>query len=401
MTGISQELDVRRTKKELLHTDELALYIHVPFCIKRCAYCDFYSTKDTGIETVRAYVAATVTAISAAEEMFSDAKVPTIYFGGGTPAMLGLRILDVLDAVRGAFTVLPDAEITIEANPGSLDPEILEQWMNAGVTRISLGVQSFDKDTLRLLGRGHTVDDIMRAVSLLDDAGSTFSIDLMCGVPKTRDSQWRDQIEMAIACEPDHISIYPLTVEEGTAYAEKLEAGELILPESTEVADQMQQAKRMLQDAGYEHYEVANYAKPGKRSRHNVGYWKGRQYFGIGPSAASMLNHSDGSRFRGVAHETLDAFLENPIRMNYEQWSLVEHLDAKQVQREDLMLGMRMSDGVSIADVEMADLRDDFEKLVSHGLVTRNEQQDRYVPTESGWLLGNEIFATIWCSGQD
>ena len=374
----------------------IGIYIHVPFCISRCYYCDFYSTTDLRVEYVKDYVDAVIESLQARSVHFEGLAVQTIYFGGGTPAILGRHLVDIIDAIHECYYVADNVEITIEANPGSLSPDIVNEWVGSGVSRISLGVQAFDPAVLKAIGRSHTVDDTMRSLAFLDEVDVAVSIDLMCGLPQQDLGKWRAQIDMAIACEPDHISVYPLTVEEGTAMHTMVNDGSLTIPEPDEVAEQMDVADHALQSAGYEHYEIANYAKPGKRSRHNVGYWSAIPYLGIGPSAASMLTNKDGSRRRGIAHSTIESFIADPILMDTHKWSEYEELTPQEARCEDLMLGMRMMEGVESFEVGANGLEEVFESLCSKGLVEFDEENERYRPTDIGWLLGNEIFGEIW-----
>ena len=374
----------------------IGLYIHVPFCLRRCSYCDFYSLTDTRKERVEAYVESVKESLAAWSPSCRGHLVGTIYFGGGTPAMLGRYICDIIEEIRSHFELADQIEITVEANPGSLSGDIVGEWVEAGVNRISLGVQSFDKDALKLLGRSHTVDDTMRALALLDEHEVAVSIDLMCGIPNQDQDAWRAQLEMGIACDPDHLSIYPLTFEEGTDLAQRVASEAIIAPDADEVALQMEMARDLLTDDGYHHYEVANYAKPGRESRHNLGYWQAVPYVGIGSAAASMLNCEDGSRIRGINHASLDAFLGDPQRVEATRFDEVEILSAEEAAREDLMLGMRLMQGVDAVPVRQTGLEDVFEQLCGAGLVRRCGDPGRYQPTPAGWLLGNEIYGAIW-----
>ena len=400
-------------KPNLAPTGGIGLYIHAPFCAKRCSYCDFYSTTDVRVERVGRYVEAVQRELREWSMCCTAATISTIYFGGGTPSLLGHHITRILETIGACFTVQADAEITVEANPGSLDHDILMQWVASGVNRISLGVQSFDKEVLKVLGRGHSIDDTMKALSLLDETGVEVSIDLMCSVPCQDTSAWRAQLEMAIACEVGHISVYPLTLEKNTLLARQVAAGQITLPDDEEGADQMMLAHELLGEAGFEHYEVSNYARPYKRARHNMGYWTGVPYLGIGPSAASMVPLDDGTRLRAIAHTTLDHFIRASDQKQkadrpqdnsvlslsaLEWWSqgAREILDVEDAIREDIMLTMRTKDGVESLHVEEAGLFEVFETLCAQGLVFFDDRAGRYRPTARGYLLGNEIYSAIW-----
>ncbi|MCL2818334.1 MAG: radical SAM family heme chaperone HemW [Actinomycetia bacterium] len=378
----------------------LGLYIHVPFCVSRCHYCDFYSTTDLRVENIARYVKATKKALTGWGSQLADHRIATIYFGGGTPGLLGDHLCELMTCVRDAFEVSDGAEVSVEVNPTNLDSETLARWIDSGVGRISLGVQSFDERVLKVLGRSHTSSDTMKALAILDEADVSVSLDLICGVPHLGFEGWRAQIEMAIACDPDHISIYPLTVEEKTPLHELAENGEISMPDEDEVADQMILSETMLSDAGYVHYEVSNYSKDGKCSRHNTSYWTSVPYLGIGPQAASMRNELNGSRKRMVMHSTLEDYTNEPVRLTEEEWMECETLTPSEAICEDIMLGMRLLKGVEEKKVQITGLDTVFEELVMSGLVTLDHDTERYVPTQRGWLLGNEVYSAIWNSSK-
>ncbi|MCL2025003.1 MAG: radical SAM family heme chaperone HemW [Coriobacteriia bacterium] len=380
------------------------LYIHVPFCMKRCNYCNFYTTTDTGVERVCSYVAAVKTAIKGwASSWTSTRSLATIYFGGGTPSILGRHLIDILAIIREVCAVAECAEITVEANPASLDAEIMQEWVAAGINRISLGVQSFDAAALRTLGRAHTVEDIFRTVALLDEmsAGTdlSYALDLICGVPGQDEAAWRSVVEMAIACDPAHVSVYPLTVEEDTPLAAAVASGAVEMLTDDNIAQQMLTARALLTAAGYQHYEVANYMLPEHEGQHNTGYWTGVEYLGIGPCAASMFMQEDGSRVRFTAHATRDEFLADPVRIQSTRWHEHEVLTPAEAMREDLMLGMRLIRGIRAQKVAEANVTIVFEQLCADGLVRFDAVTECFVPTDRGWLLGNEMYAAVWSEG--
>lgn len=411
--------------------DPVSLYIHVPFCPSKCAYCDFVSaavdvsapapggddamvTGATPRDLGDAYVDAVLAHVAgAAEEGVLDA-VPTVYVGGGTPTLLGERLVRLVRGVRAVPGLAADVEFTVETNPETTSESLTHALVLAGVTRFSLGIQSFDDDVLAALGRCHDAMAAERAAAVLRDSGMPFSLDLICGVPGQSDTSWRDSVERAIATGAGHVSVYPLSIEDGTPLSRAIDAGVLPEPDSDTAAEMMETAADLLTAAGLERYEVASYARPGQASRHNSVYWTGGEYLGIGPSAASMMStamlrrlarpayeaaaadatadsYADSDRVRIVWAETLGDFLGGGLAQAPAQ---VETLSRADALREDAMLGMRMSSGITETLAEEAGVITALESLAASGLVARVE--GRWRPTRKGWLLGNEVFSAIW-----
>lgn len=403
----------------------VSLYLHVPFCRTKCAYCDFTSATDAAsplpdegiMWAVRRDLGPDATLVDAFCEAvplflqeFADRglfrSVPSVYVGGGTPTVLGERLPTLIARVLGLTSLSADAEVTVEANPDSVTPALVDALRAVGVNRFSLGVQSFDPGVLRTLGRCHTAEQAEAAAAIIASSGAEFSVDLICGVPGLDEAAWRDSVSRAIATGAGHLSVYPLSVEDGTPLAARIEAGELADVDPDEAARHMEIAYAMLADAGFERYEVASYARPGKRARHNVGYWTGVPYLGVGPGAASMLpvplalmtpmDHylrtwpSDW-RARFVMNDSLASFLGY---LWDRQPASLEPLSGEDAAREDAMLGMRMSDGISSELATRAGVGAVLESLAADGLVVFAE--GRWSTTDRGWLLGNEVFERIW-----
>lgn len=401
-------------------TPGVALYVHVPFCVSKCVYCDFVSAADEG-EPFRngeaksrsdVYLGALRARLRrvAGTGLLDD--VPSVYIGGGTPTVLGERLPELLADVIAAIGLRPGAEVTVEANPESLTEALVADLLGAGATRFSLGVQSFDDETLRLLGRCHTAADADAAARLLAGSGAPFSVDLMCGVPGLDDATWRATAERAIATGAGHMSVYPLTVEEGTALAARVDAGLVPDTDPDAAAAQMTLAEELLRAADFERYEIASYARPGQEARHNVGYWTGVPYIGLGPSAASMLPSEEaarlqalngaaaglpaGSRVRFTLHDTYERFTCAP---GDAEADAIEVLSAEEAVREDAMLGMRLSAGITGGLAERAGVVGALSRLRDQGLV--ENVASRWRLTERGWLLGNEVFERVWTAGAD
>lgn len=357
-----------------------ALYVHVPFCKQRCAYCDFATQAvqrdDARLDEYVDTMTRTIRRLSR-QDVLGD--IQTVYFGGGTPSYLGnKRLASLLYTLSLSMHLLPETECTLEANPESLTLPMVKDLFALGVTRLSLGIQSFDDEVLRILGRVHSAHDAFRAIDIAQTRFDNVSIDLMCGLPgQSRESFVRDLMH-ALSLGVQHISIYPLTIEDNTPFAARLAAGTLHYDEDAG-ADLMEEAAELLEAAGMYRYEVASYAYPGYESRHNTAYWTGVPYLGLGPGAVSMRQ---------------DDF----TRERLQDTQVIDVLDVFQYTAEDLMLGMRMSQGVSDEKLEEAclllpDARHVFTDLMHEGYVIYDGQ--RWKPTTKGWLFGNHLYGAL------
>lgn len=271
-----------------------ALYLHIPFCRAKCLYCDFDSRALTGCaleEAIGAYCEGLSAQVDAHGNAGELSEVETVYVGGGTPSLLGGRLVGLVDYVRA---YCEPVEFTCEANPESFTLDLAQALRAAGVTRISLGVQSLNASELKAIGRVHSAEQAMLAIAQAKAAGFSTSCDVMCGLPGQTLDTFAETLRSLVTLNPDHVSVYPLQLEEGTPLARMEEAGEMEVPDEDFQAQCMDLAAEVLEEAGYERYEVASYAKPGHRCRHNIAYWTGKPYLGLGRSAASMLDVSKG-----------------------------------------------------------------------------------------------------------
>lgn len=325
----------------------LELYVHIPFCVRKCEYCDFLSAP-AGADTQQEYVRNLLLEIEKKGVRCTDYEVTTIFFGGGTPSILKAGwIADILDAIHRNFKVRKDAEITIECNPGTLTFEKLSIYKSAGINRISVGLQSASDAELRELGRVHTYEDFLKSYDLIRKKGfSNVNIDLMAALPGQTLKSYEQTLRRVLALKPEHISAYSLIIEEGTPFYEKYEADELlrekgekpqILPSEETERLMYERTKELLLAHGYERYEISNYARKGYACRHNVGYWRRENYLGFGLGSASLL---ENERF----HNTTDLtdYLGGDY-LAYEQ----EKLDKKSQMEEFMFLGLRMTEGIS------------------------------------------------------
>jgi putative oxygen-independent coproporphyrinogen III oxidase len=321
------------------------IYLHIPFCGRKCGYCDFYSIDERSGD-VRSFAVLLGREIASSRFRLSGDGRPadTVFFGGGTPSLLlPSEIRSLLDAVRSVFSLADGAEVTLEANPGTLTAAKLGGIREAGVNRISIGVQSFADSELRMLGRSHTAAQSAEAVRLSRAAGfDNIGLDLLFGVPGQTEDSLRHSLEKAVSLGPEHVSAYGLTVHEGTPFGERVRRGEVRMPGEEETAEAFLLVSSVLTGAGYEHYEVSNYAKPGGRCRHNEGYWTHEPYAGFGPSA-----HSFTGSVRMWNVSDLAEYAER-IRAGLSPEAGRETIDAEKRRIESVGLGLRRSEGVPL-----------------------------------------------------
>jgi len=321
---------------------QIGIYVHIPFCQKHCPYCDF-AVVEGMLHTAPMYVDALCQEIrQGAERSAPNPPVATIFLGGGTPSLLpAAQIGRILTTIHDVFNVQPDAEITLEANPGPLRPRHLAGFRAAGVTRLSLGVQTFNPRGLDALGRLHTPEEGRQAIEHARAAGfASISADLIFGWQNQTLADWQDDLRSAIALHPDHLSAYSLTVEEGTPLAHAVAAGTASVAEEDLYADMFLAADELLTGTGYAHYETSNYAQPGHRSRHNCGYWVNGDYLGFGVGAHS---HRRDRRFWNV--RDLHAYMKSVRAGSVEAGS--EMISAATARAETMFLGTRLAEGVS------------------------------------------------------
>ncbi len=401
-----------------------ALYLHIPFCQSKCAYCDFDSVAACSLDDARAAQSCYLDRLTNRVDAFGTAGlldgVRTVYIGGGTPSLLGMRLVEL---VRSVMQWCAPEEFTCEANPESFTSSLALQLARAGVTRISLGVQSLQEEELKAVGRIHSAAQALDAICYAKDAGLDVSCDLMCGLPLQTQDSWAKSVTGLIEAGPCHVSIYPLTVEDGTPLALKVDSGRLVLPDEDEQADEMELARRFLVEAGFAPYEVASYALPGHACRHNIAYWTGIEYLGLGRSAASMLSRDtfrmSSSLFSDLA--PLDGAARIRVLQTDDAASAfeIEQLDIREAMAEDLMLACRMTRGIPQELLLRASavfgkqiVADTCARAIELGLATWGAPDgENYVdassggvdlfpgalaPTQQGWLEGNELFGLFW-----
>jgi putative oxygen-independent coproporphyrinogen III oxidase len=373
-------------------TSPIGVYLHVPYCATRCGYCDFntYTASELGPDTSRESWLADITAeLRQAADLFGPVEVGTVFFGGGTPTLLPAEVLvAALGQVDRYLGVGPGAEVTTEANPESVDEEYLHTLRAGGFTRVSLGMQSSSTRVLKILDRQH---DPERAVSAARAARSVgfdhVSLDLIYGTPGETTAEWRESLEAVTATGVDHVSAYALTVEQGTALAVKVNRGEVVSPDPDVAAARYETADEVLSDAGLQWYEISNFAATDGQCQHNLGYWRNRDWWGVGPGAHS---HVSGLRWWNVKHPRTYA---DKVRSGHSPAAGFEVVDDAARRLESLMLQIRLREGIPLDDVPPVPVR----QLVSEGLVTL--ERDRAVLTLRGRLLADRVTLALDAAG--
>ncbi len=361
----------------------LGIYIHIPFCLSKCKYCGFHSAAGAGQEEYEQYVASLKDDIEEYGRVYgAEYSVDTIFIGGGTPSILpSAYIGKILDSVRNAFDVEADAEISMESNPKTLTYENLLAYRKYGINRLSMGVQSLDDDCLKALGRVHTAADFRQNFIMAREAGfDNINMDLMFAVPGHTMEIWEETLREAISLEPEHISFYSLQIEEGTPFYDMYKRGEFDQVSDEVDREMYHRAIEMFKEAGYEHYEISNVAKPGYTCRHNLKYWSMEDYLGIGESASSYM--------KGIR------FTEAPLMEYHEN-------DFQDDTGEFVFTGLRKCSGISFEDFRrrygkdfwevFGDLKEDLRPFIHGGQLL--ETEDGLQLSETGFDISNKIMA--------
>lgn len=366
------------------------LYLHIPFCKKRCAYCDFYSSES--LSNCASYISSLVKTLKKMHALISQIK--TVYIGGGTPSVLGMSIEPLL-AYLDTFSPL---EWSIEVNPESFSFELLNFYTKHGINRISLGIQSLQDEELNILGRLTNRSESLEALHILQSSRINYSADVMLGIPhQTKESLEKTLFEL-FEYDPCHVSAYPLQLEKGTKLYDSVQSGKISGVDEDIQATYMTRADFLLNKAGYEHYEVANYAKNECYAKHNLGYWTQQTYLGIGPSAASQLL-PEQYNFLRTHRPHLPKLKEDTILVRIQD-NHIDELDERLALAEKLMLRARLMKGIpsSLIDESIALFGEEnvlatLDKITERGLL--RQENNCFVPTLKGWLMGNELYALL------
>ena len=386
-------------------TEPIGLYLHIPFCTAKCGYCDFNSYANHE-HLIPSYAETLVKEAALWRDVVGRRPVETVFFGGGTPSLNPVgEMAKILEGMRASFAIAPDAEVALEANPGSVTTEYLRGLRELGFNRLSIGVQSFDDEELVALDRIHTGDDARAAYVAARDAGfDNVNLDLIYGLCDQPIEAWQRSLEEALALAPEHLSLYALTVEEGTPLARDVARGRVTPPDPDVQAEHYEWTEERLARAGYEHYEISNWARPGRRCKHNLVYWQNREYLGLGAGAHS---HLDGVRFSSVLLPNRYAELvdESAASFANDIGAMMHVIGAETItpalaMADTLILGLRLIEGVDVRvfarrhGVEIDSVHGDLlREFVGYGLLERTETHLRLTPR--GRLLSNELFQRL------
>ena len=366
------------------------LYIHIPFCVKKCLYCDFLSFP-ADEKTKERYIEALCDELLYIGSERCDKPIRSVFIGGGTPSVLPAEhIVRVMDVVKSRFTAEPDAEITIECNPGTLDEEKLRAYRECGINRLSLGLQSSDEKELKSLGRIHTYEDFTVCVKMAENAGfDNINVDLMSGLPGQTLQSFEETLRKVCTLSDSikHISAYSLIIEEETPFGHMYEEGKLSLPDEDTDREMYHMTSRILEEYGFNRYEISNYARPGYECRHNLGYWTGVEYYGAGLDAASYYGHC---RYSNTPD--MEEYLKDPLAGP----TLIEKLDLSGLMSEYMILGLRLTGGVSVSEFEKrfktplsCVYGSKIDRFIRDGLLA--VQNDHIYLTEKGFDLANFV----------
>jgi putative oxygen-independent coproporphyrinogen III oxidase len=366
-----------------------SLYVHVPYCLKRCGYCDFntYTPSELDREDqIESWLNSAIKEVELARRVLkAELTVDSIFFGGGTPSLLDSNTVDnFIQSVKNNFNLKPGLEITIEANPDSINEEKSQRWLNSGINRVSIGMQSSTKEVLKKLDRTHNPDNVSHSVDILKKSGfDNFSLDLIYGTPGESLQDWENSLKDAIALNPPHISAYSLVIEPGTKMGAQLNRGEINQVNDDEAADKYQLADEMLTKNNYSWYEISNWAKNDKECKHNLNYWLGNNWWGIGPGAHSHVNGVRwwNNKLPKVWRELLE-------KQNSPAFAR-EVLSKDQIRNEQIMLLSRLRTGLGIVELD----KNKIQNLRANELITLDS--NNIVLTLKGRLLADEVFRQL------
>lgn len=387
---------------------ELELYVHIPFCIRKCAYCDFLSAPSDEA-TQRSYMASLSQEIKYYGAYCRDREVSTIYIGGGTPSSIRAEYIgQMMEQLKDSFAIRPDAEISMECNPGTLSREKLAVYRESGINRLSIGLQSADDAELKELGRIHTYAQFLSGYGMARKAGFTnINVDLMSALPHQTTETYLKSLRRVLSLRPEHISAYSLIIEEGTEFyrryrkdVEKRNLGQPteILPDEETEYEIGEKTKELLSEKGYHHYEISNYAKKGYESRHNTGYWKRTEYLGMGLGASSLLHEVRYTNLRSLEQYMAQAAHIEPFGNGTSLHEAVQKLTRQEQMEEFMFLGLRMLDGIERREFEQsfgvpieAVYADQIKKLTAQDLIEQREGSIRL--TARGLDVSNYVLA--------
>lgn len=359
------------------------IYIHIPFCRSKCNYCNFFSVVSQ--KKISEVLISIERELALKRDCISEYQIDTIYFGGGTPSLIPARwIAQLLAVVKNHYRLAVSPEITIEANPDDISKPVIDDWQGAGITRISLGVQSFNDRDLRYLNRLHDSKQALKAVEAISSSSfDSFSVDLVFGIPGADMNIWKHNLSLLTGMGVPHISVYGLTVEEKTPLYHFIQKNKMKAPNEEDMVRQFEQTMLLLQHAGYDHYEISNYAKPGHYSKHNTAYWTSVPYLGFGPSAHSFFHQT-----RGWNASSIHAYLEDIAHGNL--FSAAEKLSLSDRYNEYILTGMRTSWGIDLNYIEKTFGMSYFKKCLN-SIASMHD---------TGWICQSDNILTLTKKGK-
>lgn len=369
------------------------IYIHFPFCIKKCSYCDFYSVTIRSENLLDEYVDSLVNEIKLKSPKYKDSDIETVYLGGGTPSLLGARQFSlIINAITKNFNLAEDIEITVETNPATINESKLKSYINAGLNRISLGVQSFSPHDLKILARSHDVKQVYETIDLMQKLGlENYNLDLIYGIPNQTVEKWLKNLEIAVSLAPSHISMYLLQLDPETPLGTKVINNKVVMLEDEIELTMYNEGINYLEANFFEHYEISNFSKPNYQCKHNMIYWKGKEYLGFGPGAVSFIGN-----LRCINKPQIVDYINCLALKKFPPTEVLEEMNDKQLMEDNIILGLRLTEGIEVEDFNrkfntnlLLEYKDPIEDGIAKNLL--KIEKGFLKLTKMGYFLSNQV----------
>lgn len=369
------------------------IYIHFPFCIKKCSYCDFYSVTIRSENLLDEYVDSLVNEIKLKSPKYKDSDIETVYLGGGTPSLLGARQFSlIINAITKNFNLAEDIEITVETNPVTINESKLKSYINAGLNRISLGVQSFSPHDLKILARSHDVKQVYETIDLMQKLGlENYNLDLIYGIPNQTVEKWLKNLEIAVSLAPSHISMYLLQLDPETPLGTKVINNKVVMLEDEIELTMYNEGINYLEANFFEHYEISNFSKPNYQCKHNMIYWKGKEYLGFGPGAVSFIGN-----LRCINKPQIVDYINCLALKKFPPTEVLEEMNDKQLMEDNIILGLRLTEGIEVEDFNrkfntnlLLEYKDPIEDGIAKNLL--KIEKGFLKLTKMGYFLSNQV----------
>ena len=368
---------------------EVSLYIHWPYCVSKCPYCDFNSHVRDSLDE-KAYYDALIKNALYTQSITPYTKLKTIFFGGGTPSLMSPSLVEsILNSIQTIWSFNDDIEISLEANPNAVDVQKLKDFKNVGINRLSLGVQSFNPKDLQFLGRSHSLDDALNAIHMARSIYDRFSFDLIYARPKQTMDNWKNELNQAFQFDPTHLSLYQLTIEPETPFERYYKRGDFQLPKDSLSADLYEMTQEMTLAHGLPRYEISNHAKNGQECRHNLTYWRYEDYMGIGPGAHGRITNHEGQKMATRQKRAPETWM----KMDLHGYDVFDEVDKDEQRIEQLLMGMRLEEGFDRNTFLSLVNPDRIQKLIDEQLLIDNNQIIK--PTSAGFLCLNQVLSYL------